>query len=97
MDSVRSCIINSKSSIAYERVDYFQTKPVNLYGLEYWIIRNLLTYKNCFMKYKYYKLNEKIFKKLFGVKGHSIRCSDSKNCIVSITDKAKQKARLLIY
>lgn len=97
MDNVRSCIKNAKSSIAYARADYFQSKPVNLYGLEYWIIRNLLTYKSCLMKYKYYKLNEKTFKKLFGVKGHSITFSDSKNCIVFITDKAKQKARLLIY
>ena len=88
---------HSTSSIAYERVDYFQSKPSNLYGLEYWVIRNLLTYKNCLMKYKYFKKNESIFFKLFGKRQINIVNSDSKNCVVSITDTARQKARLLIY
>lgn len=49
------------------------------------------------MKCIYFKDHESIFKKLFGAKNIKLTMSDKGCCVISINDKAVEKAKLLIY
>ena len=93
--STRSdCAYRPSISINYH--EYGQ-EAKNLYGIKPWIIRNLLNCKNCLMKCIYFKDHESIFKKLFGASNIKLTMSDKGCCVISINDKAVEKAKLLIY
>ena len=73
-------------------------KKVDTTGCEKWILRNLLRYKNCLMKTKKYVRNLPLFEELFGKRNITVMPSpnESSECIVSINDKAADRAKILI-
>lgn len=70
-------------------------RPANLMGVEPWVIRNLLNYKNCCVKETYFHKVEGMLLKLFGKIG--FKPIDKGCCIIEVTPEAVAKAKLLIY
>ncbi len=61
-------------------------------AIEQWVIRNLMSYGNCYMKnHRFYDVKED-FERLFGKRGIKIQEVDSRSVVISITEKAKEKA-----
>ena len=71
-------------------------RKVNCYGIDDWIIRNLLRHKNCLMSVKTYVKNLETFKKLFGKKNMSVTQQQSNDCILWINEQAVDRAKILI-
>lgn len=93
---------STRSDCAYRpanSINYFESEheAKKLFGIKPWIIRNLLTVKNCLMKRTYFMENKRIFERLFGAKQMRLTLSDKGCCILWITDEAVTKAKLLIY
>lgn len=70
-------------------------KPVNYMGIEPWIIRNLINYKNCCVKENYYFKKQGVLAKIFGSVVY--KPVDKGCCILEVTEDAVAKAKLLIY
>ena len=67
-------------------------------AIEQWVIRNLMSYGNCYMKKeRFYQVKED-YEKLFGKKNITIQDVDSKTMILTINQEAKNKAiNLVLY
>lgn len=65
-------------------------------NIEQWIIRNLMSYGNCYMKKEKYYSIQRDYEKLFGKKNITIQDVDSKTIVVSINQEAKNKAVSLV-
>lgn len=67
-------------------------------NIEQWIIRNLMSHGNCYMKKEKFYGIQRDYNKLFGKKNIQINEVDSKSIVVSITEEAKAKAiNLVLY
>lgn len=66
-------------------------------NIEPWIIRNLMCYGNCYMKTRNFAHNLNDFVKLFGKRNIAVNHLNGKELVMSINDKAKAKAKVLIY
>lgn len=62
-----------------------------------WIIRNLMSYGNCFLKTRTYAHNLADFIKLFGKRNITVKLLNANELVMSINDIAKTKAKVLIY
>lgn len=80
---------------------YLNTPAIKRYrdykAIDQWIIRNLMTHGNCYMKNeRYYSIKENYFD-LFGVKNISITPADGDHCVVYITEEGKKKAYSRVF
>lgn len=83
----------------YEQYVNYQrnkTKHYHSYrAIESWVVRNLMIYGNCYLKKARFYEVKKDYEKLFGKSNLYVR-EDGKFLILTINDKAKEKAKELV-
>ena len=64
--------------------------------IDIWIIRNLMNFKNCRLKSKFYSANKKSFEYLFGKENIKVKELPDKFIVLEINDAAREHAKPFI-